>query len=113
MNQPNQQPILTGIAASVGLAEGAVRLVNGVEDNDRFQDGDILVTRITDPTMVLMMARAAAIICDIGGITSHPSIVSREMGIPCVVNTQNATAKLKDGQRVRVDGTKGEVYAMA
>lgn len=120
MNQSNQsatsadkQPILTGIAASAGLAEGIVRLVNGLEDNNRFQDGDILVTRITDPTMVLMMARAAAIVCDIGGITSHPSIVSREMGIPCVVNTKEATTKLRDGQRVRVDGTKGEIYAMA
>ncbi len=109
----NTQPILTGIAASVGTAEGTVRLVNGVEDNNRFQDGDILVTRITDPTMVMMMARASAIVCDIGGITSHPSLVAREMGIPCIVNAQKATTMLKDGQRVRVDGMKGEVYAMA
>lgn len=105
-----QYPLLKGIPASSGIAEGMVRLVHGSEDKHLFQEGDILVTRITDPTMVGMMIKAGAIICDIGGITSHPSIVSREMGIPCVVNTGNATTTLKDGMRVRVDGTKGEIY---
>jgi len=87
-----------------------VRIVRSHADSSRFQDGDVLVTKITDPTMVAMMGRAAAIICDIGSITSHPSIVSREMGIPCVVNTQVATTTLRDGQRVRVNGSTGEVY---
>ena len=105
-------PILKGIPASVGIAEGTVRIVHGSEDKNIFQEGDILVARITDPTMVGMMIKAAAIVCDIGGITSHPSIVSREMGIPCVVNTGNATTVLKDGMKVRVDGTKGEIYAL-
>ena len=104
--------ILKGIPASAGIAEGIVRIVSGSEDSERFQEGDILVTRITDPTMVVMMGRAAAIICDIGGITSHPSIVSREMGIPCVVNTKDGTAKLKNGMRVRVDGTKGQIFKL-
>jgi len=106
------KPILKGIAASPGVAEGIVRIVKGVEDQKRFKESDVLVTHITDPTMVIMMSRASAIICDIGGITSHPSIVSREMGIPCVVNTRDATKKLKDGMRVRVDGDKGEVYSL-
>jgi len=60
--------------------------------------------------MTPLMNRAAAIVCDIGGMTSHPSIVSREMGIPCVVATKNATTLLRDGMRVIVDGDKGVVY---
>lgn len=106
----NTPLIITGVAASAGIAKGRVRIVTGTADMPRFEEGDILVTRITDPTMVMMMSRAAAIVCDIGSITSHPSIVSRELGIPCVVNTKEGTAMLKDGQRVRVDGTKGEIH---
>lgn len=102
--------ILSGLGTSPGIAKGKVRIVKGAEDEDRFLDGEILVTRITDPTMVLMMNRAAAIVCDIGGMTSHPSILSREMGIPCVVACKNATTKLKDGQAVVVDGKTGDVF---
>ena len=102
--------ILTGTAASQGVARGKVKIVTGIRDASSFEEGSILVTKITDPTMVMMMAKSAAIICDIGGLTSHPSIVSREMGIPCVVNTKDATSVLKDGQEVVVDGTAGKVY---
>lgn len=102
--------LLSGLGTSPGQATGKVRVVSGAEDEDRFLEGEILVTRITDPTMVLMMNRAAAIVCDIGGMTSHPSILSREMGIPCVVATKTATSKLKDGQEVLVDGKTGEVF---
>lgn len=98
---------------STGIAEGTVRIINTVQDIQTFQPGDVLVTKITDPTMVTIMAKASAIVCDIGGMTSHPSIVSREMGIPCVVNTKEATAKLKDGMQVKVDGGKGEIYLIA
>ena len=104
--------ILKGIPSSSGIAKGTVRVVQGIQDAARFQEGDILVTRITDPTMVSMMIKASAIVCDIGGITSHPSIVSREMGIPCVVNTKEATTLLHDGMHVQVDGTKGEIYVL-
>ena len=102
--------ILKGIGSSQGVATGKVKVVSGAEDDENFIENDILVTTVTDPTMVMMMSRAAAIICDIGGITTHASIVSREMGIPCVVNAKTATTTLKDGMIVRVDGTKGEVY---
>lgn len=104
------QKILSGIAASPGIAQGKVKIVQGAEDLNKFKDGDILVAKITDPTMVIMMAKAGAIVCDIGGITSHPAIVSREMGIPCIVNTKEATTKLKDDMIVKVDGEKGEIY---
>jgi len=104
--------ILSGVGVSAGVAEGAVRIVRGAEDAGEFKEGDVLVTRITDPTMVSMMSDAVAIVCDIGGMTSHPSIISRELGIPCVVNTKVGTSILTDGMRVRVDGAKGEVYAI-
>lgn len=102
--------ILKGIAASPGEVSGKVKIINGIEDSPKFKKGDILVTKITDPTMVQMMAKAGAIVCDIGGITSHPSIVSREMGIPCIVNTRKATIKLRDNIEVKVNGNKGEIY---
>jgi pyruvate,water dikinase len=102
--------ILSGTAASGGQAQGKVKIVTSIKDGPSFEEGSVLVTRITDPSMVMMMAKAAAIVCDIGGLTSHPSIVSREMGIPCVVNTKNATTVLKDGQEVIVDGTAGKIY---
>lgn len=102
--------ILSGAAASGGVARGKVKIVAGIRDTESFEEGSVLVTRITDPTMVMMMARSAAIVCDIGGLTSHPSIVSREMGIPCVVNAKTATTILKDGQEIIVDGTTGNIY---
>lgn len=102
--------ILKGIAASNGVVEGYVRLVSGVKDSVRFKEGDVLVTVATEPAMVIMMNKAAAIITDKGGLTSHAAIVARELGIPCVVNTKTATTDLKDGIKVKVDGTNGEVY---
>ncbi len=102
--------ILKGIPASAGIAQGKVKIIKKIGDMNNFKKGDILVTKITDPTMVQIMAKSGAIICDIGGITSHPSIVSREMGIPCVVNTKEATKKLKNGMKVKVDGNKGKIY---
>ena len=104
--------ILKGIAASQGTAEGEARLFSSGDNAGEFNEGDILVTTLTDPTMVLAMVKAAAIITDIGGVTSHPAIFSREMGIPCVVNTKEATKSIKDGMYVLVDGTKGEIYAL-
>jgi len=101
--------ILTGMGVSPGNARGEVRIVRGAADEAQFQAGEILVTRITDPTMVIMMNRAGAIVCDIGGMTSHPSIIARELGIPCVVNVKIATTTLKDGQEVIVNGTTGEI----
>ena len=68
---------------------------------------------MTDPTMVIMMSKADASITDTGGLTCHAAIVSREMGIPCVVATKTATKELKNGQEVFVDGDKGEIYLIA
>lgn len=104
------KPILTGIGVSRGQAQGRVKLIRSREDREQFRAGDILVTQITDPTMVALMAKASAIVCDIGSITSHPSIVSRELGIPCVVNTKIGTSVLADGMDIVVDGTTGGIF---
>jgi pyruvate,water dikinase len=106
----DMEKILTGLPASSGKVQGRVKIVKGIKDSNFFNEGDILVSKITDPSMILMMGRAAAIVCDIGGVTSHPAIVSREMGIPCVVAAKNATLVLKDGNKILVDGDKGEIY---
>lgn len=105
----NNKLILKGLGASAGIAKGKVKIVNNSDDPSIFLSGEVLVTRITDPSMVMMMSRAAAIVTDIGGMTSHPAIVSREMGIPCVVATKTATNDLKDGMDIVVNGTTGEI----
>ncbi len=108
----SNSPLLRGIAASAGVAEGAARIFLPGDNAADFKEDEILVTTLTDPTMVGAMIKAAAIVADLGGITSHPAILSREMGIPCVVNTRAATATITTGQRLRVDGDKGEVYVL-
>jgi pyruvate,water dikinase len=105
--------ILKGLAASSGVAEGKARIFLPNDSALYFKQDEILVTTITDPTMISAMIKAAAIVTDIGGITSHPAILSREMGIPCVVNTKEATKLIKTGDHIIVDGSKGEVYVMA
>lgn len=107
-----QKLILTGLAASSGQATGKAKIFLPGQNAQEFNEGDVLVTTITDPTMVQAMVKAAAIVTDIGGITSHPAILSREMGIPCVVGTKNATTVLKEGMKVLIDGSKGEIYEL-
>ncbi|MEK6890101.1 MAG: PEP-utilizing enzyme [Nanoarchaeota archaeon] len=104
--------ILKGIPASPGIAEGKARIFMPGTNNMSFNDGEILVTTLTDPSMVQAMIKAVAIVTDIGGITSHPAILSREMGIPCIVNTKGATKKIKNGMKIKIDGNKGEIYAL-
>lgn len=102
--------ILTGLSASPGVASGEVKLISSVKELDKVQKGDILVTKMTDPDMVPAMERAAAIVTDEGGSTSHAAIVSRELGIPAIVGTEEATSLLKDNQIITVDGSSGKVY---
>jgi len=102
--------LLSGLAASPGIATGRVKIVRLMNDLGKVGKGDILVTKMTNPDMVVTMQRALAIITDEGGATSHAAIVSREMGIPCVVGTEEATLKFKDGMIITVDGTSGKVY---
>jgi phosphohistidine swiveling domain-containing protein len=106
------EKILHGLGVSYGTASGVVNIIRSSKDYSSFQKGQILVTEITDPTMVPMMGKAAGIICEIGGLTSHPAIVSREMGIPCVVQVKNAMKVLKDGQHVQLNGETGDIHAV-
>jgi len=105
------ETIVKGLGSSPGIASGTVRIVHGLEDLSKIQKGDVLVTHMTSPDMVVAMSRSVAVITDSGGITCHASIVGREMGLPVIVGTQNATQILKDGQEVTVDAYKGFVYS--
>jgi len=102
--------ILSGAPASPGVAYGPVKIVPDPSQIDKVLAGDILVAEMTTPDFVPAMKRAAAIVTDRGGRTAHAAIVSRELGIPCVVGCERATAILKDGQIITVDGSKGKVY---
>src|SRR3989344_5604976 len=102
--------LVTGAAASVGRASGPVKIIHKPSEIDKVLEGDVLVTEMTSPDYVPAMRRACAIVTDTGGRTSHASIVSRELGIPCVVGTGTATHSLKTGQVVTVDGASGKVY---
>jgi pyruvate,water dikinase len=103
--------LATGLAASPGRAAGRVRRLASPDEGDRFQDGEILVAVMTTPDWVPTMRRAAALVTDGGGMTCHAAIVARELGVPCVVGTRNATEVLRDGETVTVDGAAGKVFA--
>ncbi len=103
--------LLTGMAASPGTASGPVKIIYDASQIDKVEKGDVLVAGMTTPDFVPAMKRAVAIVTDRGGRTAHAAIVSRELGIPCVVGAGKAVATLTDGQIVTVDGSAGEVYA--
>ena len=102
--------LLKGLGASPGIGAGRVVIIFEADEIDKVKEGDILVTTMTNPDMVPAMKRAAAIVTDEGGRTCHAAIVSRELGIPAVVGTKEATKVLKDGMMITVDGTRGVVY---
>jgi len=104
------QPILRGMGVSPGVGSGIVKIVTGLDDINKIEKGDVLVTEMTNPDFVPAMEKAAAIVTNRGGVTSHAAIVSRELGVPAVVGTVNATEVLKDGQMITVDATNGLVY---
>ncbi|MBI4738166.1 phosphoenolpyruvate synthase [Candidatus Woesearchaeota archaeon] len=102
--------ILHGDSASPGVASGGVVIVHDPSELGKIKKGDVLVTTMTTPDMVPAMERAAAIVTDEGGMTCHAAIVSREMGIPCIVGTETATTTLSDGLMITVHATRGIVY---
>lgn len=102
--------LVTGLGASPGRVTGKVRVLRGPEEGGKLQKGEVLVAPMTSPDWVATMRRAVAIITDSGGMTSHAAIVSRELRLPCVVGTRNATRVLRDGEEVTVDGGAGEVF---
>ncbi len=103
--------VLEGLSASPGVGSGPVKIVHGLEDLNKIEKGNILVTKMTNPDMVPAMERASAIVTDEGGSTCHAAIVSRELGIPAVVGTEKATQVLKENTIVSVDGSSGKIYS--
>jgi pyruvate, water dikinase len=101
--------VARGLAASPGRAAGVVRNLVSPAEAGQLEPGEILVTASTSPDWVPIMRRAAAIVTDTGGMTSHAAIVSRELGIPCTVGTKDATRVLRTGARVTIDGARGLV----
>jgi pyruvate,water dikinase len=102
--------LLSGSPAGPGIGSGPVKIVLDAAKIDEVKKGDVLVAEMTTPDFVPAMKRAAGIVTDRGGRTCHAAIVSRELGIPCVVGTGEATKKLKPNQVVTVDGSKGNIY---
>ena len=102
--------LVRGLGASPGIASGEVKIVLDIDELDKIEDGDIMVTTMTTPDMVPAMRRASGIVTDEGGVTCHASIISRELGIPCVVGTGDATTTLTENTGVTLDGKKGLVF---
>lgn len=108
---PQGDVLVKGFSASPGMGSGKVVQVHDISELNRVQSGDILVTKMTTPDMVPAMERAAAIVTNEGGTTCHAAIVSRELGIPCIVGTDNATEILTEGMSITVDAKAGVVRA--
>ena len=100
---------VAGLPVHPGIYEGPVRIINGPQDFNRLQQGDVLVTRTTGPSFNVVLPLLGAIVTDRGGQLSHAAIVAREYGIPGVVGTREATTMFADGARVRVNGDTGVV----
>jgi len=103
--------LLTGQPASPGVGVGIVRVVHDPNDIDIVRPGDVLVAEMTTPDFVPAMKRASAIVTERGGRTCHAAIVSRELGIPCVVGVHGATTNLEIDREITVDGSGGTIYA--
>ena len=106
-------PVLVGTPASPGIGSGPVKILKSPKEIGKVAKGDVLVAPMTSPDYVPAMKKANAIVTDQGGQTSHAAIVSRELGIPCVVGTKGATTTLKENQHVTVNGKSGEIFAGA
>ena len=100
---------VSGIAGSPGVVEGIARVVLREDQFDDVRAGDILVCHMTNPAWVALFTKIAGLVSNAGGITAHPAVLAREFGIPAVVGTQDATQRINNGDRIRVDGTKGLV----
>ena len=103
---------LAGIPASSGTVEGRARVVLKIEDA-HMEDGDILVTTFTDPSWTPVFVSIKSLVAEVGGMMTHGSVIAREYGLPAVVGVENATKLIKDGQRIRVNGTEGYVEILS
>lgn len=109
----NGGAVLRGLCASPGRHRGTVRVVSSARDLDRMSQGDVLVAPGTDFDMMLLLQTAGAVVVEEGGVLSHPAVISRELGIPCVLGVSDATRCLQDGETVEVDAGRGLVVRTA
>ncbi|HJM90143.1 MAG TPA: PEP-utilizing enzyme [Dehalococcoidia bacterium] len=105
----HEEKVLKGLACSAGTYVGTARVLMSLDEADKLEHGDVMVCKATMPAWTPLFGVAGAIVADAGGPLSHCAIVAREYGIPCVAGTQVATRELKDGMRLRVDGSAGTV----
>jgi pyruvate,water dikinase len=110
--EEHEETVIRGLGASAGTREGIARRVAGPGDFDRIQQGDVLLTEATTEAFNILLPLLSAIITDSGGALSHAAIIAREYGIPGVVGTRDATVRIADGTRVRVDGDAGRVSVL-
>ena len=105
----SSRKILQGMGGSAGTATGTAKVILDPTDPTDFEPGDILVAPITDPSWTPLFVPAAAVVVDVGATMSHAVIVSRELGIPCVVSATSATSRITNGMKIRVNGDTGTV----
>jgi len=111
-NAKSDDNVVRGLGVYPGTYEGPARLIDGIEDFEKIEEGDVLVARTTSPSINVFLPLLGAMVVDRGGLLSHAAIVAREYGLPAVVGCGDATERLSDGMRVRVDGEKGEVCVL-
>ena len=99
---------IPGLAVSSGVVEGRARVILNMQDAD-LEDGDILVTFFTDPSWTPLFILIKGLVAEVGGLMTHGAVIAREYGLPAVVGVENAVKLIKDGQRIRVNGTEGYV----
>src|SRR5262249_3215013 len=110
--EEHEERLLRGLAASRGVYDGPARRVSGPAEFDRIVRGDVLVTESTSEAFNILLPLLGALVTDSGGLRSPPASLAREYGIPGVVGTREATERIADGVRVRVDGDAGEVTVL-
>jgi pyruvate,water dikinase len=103
---------LVGLAVSAGTVEGRARVMRDIADAD-LEPGDILVTAFTDPSWTPLFVAIKGLVTEVGGLMTHGAVIAREYGLPAVVGVENATRLIRDGQRIRVNGTDGYVEILA
>jgi len=104
---------LCGLTVSNGDYEGIVKILKSPEDFDKVNEGDVIVVYASSPAWTVPLLKAGALIAEVGGILCHAALVAREMGVPGIVNIENVTNLLKDGDRVKVVGEDGKVYVLS
>ena len=100
----------TGMGVSKGRFDGIARVLKGTNDFGKVQDGDVIVVYASSPAWTVPLLKANALVAEVGGILCHTAIIARELGVPGVVNIDNITSIVQDGDRIVVDGDRGEVY---